>query len=107
MESTKIRVPAEVLTGLEAVRLSGKTNMLDAPKVIELAFEMGHVDAAFWVYENRGIYGEGIFRGFTATASPNNRNQSRHVARHGASERKVEETHLLDNAADTCERGDF
>lgn len=107
MESTKIRVPDEVLSGLEAVRLSGKTNMLDVPKVIELAFEMGHVDAAFWVYENRGIYSLGIFRGFAAAASPNNRNQSRHVARHGASERKVEETHQHNISNGTCERGDF
>lgn len=64
MERTKVKVPADVMEGLEAVRLSGKTNMLDAPRVIELAFEMGHEAAAFWVYENRKQYAEGIFRGF-------------------------------------------
>lgn len=66
MEQTKVRVPAEVLEGLEAVRLSGKTNMLDAPRVIELAIEMGYPEAGFWVYENRRFYAEGIFRGFEA-----------------------------------------
>ena len=53
MERTKVRVPADVLEGLEAVRLSGKTNMLDAPRVIELAFEMEHYATALWVHENR------------------------------------------------------
>ncbi|MCL4551933.1 MAG: DUF5049 domain-containing protein [Candidatus Marsarchaeota archaeon] len=64
MERTKVRIPRDVLEGLEAVRLSGKTNMLDAPRVIELALEMGHDAAAFWVYENRSKYAEGIFKGF-------------------------------------------
>jgi len=67
MERTKVRVPADVLEGLEAVRLSGKTNMLDAPKVIELAFEMERYATALWVHENRKQYAEGIFRGFEAT----------------------------------------
>jgi len=67
MERTKVRVPADVLEGLEAVRLSGKTNMLDAPRVIELAFEMEHYATALWVHENRKQYAEGIFRGFEAT----------------------------------------
>ena len=52
--------------GLEAVRLSGKTNMLDAPRVIEPALDMGHNATAFWIYENRPKYAEGIFRGFEA-----------------------------------------
>jgi hypothetical protein len=60
----KIPIPADVLEGLESVRLSGKTNMLDAPRVIELALEMGFPETAFWVYENRPVYAEGIFRGF-------------------------------------------
>jgi len=67
MERTKVRVPADVLEGLEAVRTSGRTNMLDAPRVIELAHEMGHYATALWVHENRKQYAEGIFRGFEAT----------------------------------------
>lgn len=64
MDKAKVRIPADVLEGLKAVRLSGKTNMLDAPRVIELALEMGHDAAAFWVYECRSKYAEGIFKGF-------------------------------------------
>jgi len=67
MERTKVRVPADVLEGLEAVRLSGKTNMLDVPMVVELAYEMEHYATALWVHENRKQYAEGIFRGFEAT----------------------------------------
>ena len=81
MERTKVPIPADVLEGLEAVRLSGKTNMLDAPRVIQLAFEMEHYATALWVHESRKQYAEGVFRGFTAsepetgaTATPNNRN---------------------------------
>lgn len=112
MERKKIEVPAEVLTGLEAVRLSGKANMLDAPRVIELAFEMGHVEAAFWVYENRPRYAEGVFRGFTeskletgATAPPDNRTPSRHVAQHCTSDRTVGKPCDECEASDTCEGG--
>ena len=64
MDRARIRVPTDVMEGLEAVRLCGKTNMLDTPRVIELALEMGHDATAFWVYENRPRYAEGIFRGF-------------------------------------------
>jgi hypothetical protein len=67
VEQTKVRLPGDVLEGLEAVRLSGKTNMLDAPRVIELAFEMEHYATVLWVQENRRQYAEGIFRGFEAT----------------------------------------
>ena len=101
----KILVPTEVLAGLEAVRLSGKTNMLDAPRVIELAFEMGHAEAAFWVYENRGLYAHGIFQGFAAVDSPNKCDPSRHVAQHGASDRTVGKSSQERDPDDTCEGG--
>jgi len=67
MERTKVPIPADVLEGLKAVRLSGKTNMLDVPMVVELAYEMEHYATALWVHENRKQYAEGIFRGFEAT----------------------------------------
>jgi hypothetical protein len=69
MEETnvnKIRVPKAVLDGLEAVRQSGLTNMLDRPVVARLAEEMGFEDAAEWVGAHRKEYAEGIFRGFEA-----------------------------------------
>jgi len=106
VERKKIEVPAEVMTGLEAVRLSGKTNMLDAPRVIELAFEMGHVEASFWVYENRGLYAHGIFQGFAAVDSPNKCTPSRHVAQHSASDRMVGKPSDEYTPSDTCEGGE-
>lgn len=101
-----MEVAAEVLTGLEAVRLSGKTNMLDAPRVIELAFEMGHDATAFWVYENRSLYAQGIFHGFSAVASPNKCGPSRHVAQHSASDRTVGKPSRECESSDTCEGGE-
>lgn len=64
MDRAKIRVSGDVLEGLESVSLSGKINRLDAPRVIELALEMGHDAVAFRVYECRSKYAEWIFRGF-------------------------------------------
>jgi len=105
MDRTKVEVPADVLEDLEAVRLSGKTNMLDAPRVIELAFEMGHAETAFWVHDNRSLYARGIFQGFAAVDSPNKCAPSRHVARHGASDRKVGEPSAECESSDKCEGG--
>lgn len=61
-----VEVCAEVFEGLEAVRLSGLTNMLDRPAVILIAESMGYADAARWVRENRAIYARGLFAGFKA-----------------------------------------
>ena len=41
-----------------------KTNMFDVNRVMELALEMGFVDTAFWVCENRRLYATGIIQGF-------------------------------------------
>lgn len=67
MEQTKIPIPTDVLEGLEVVRLSGKTNMLDVPVVVKLALEMGHPETALWVREHQPLYVVGVFRGFAAT----------------------------------------
>lgn len=105
MERTKVEVPADVLEGLEAVRLSGKTNMLDAPRVTELAHEMGHYTTALWVHENRGLYAHGIFQGFAAVTSLNQCHPSRHVAQHGASERTVDKPSDQCKPDDACDGG--
>jgi len=63
----KAKVPAKVLAGLEAVRRSGNTNMLDHIRVAELARYMGFPDTAQWVRKNTKLYAEGIFRGFEAS----------------------------------------
>ena len=62
----KIAIPPAVLKGIEAVRRSGRTNMLDRPAVAAIALELGHIDAAFWLTDkaNHKTYAEGIFRGF-------------------------------------------
>jgi len=49
----KVKVPKAVLDGLEAVRRSGLTNMLDRPVVAELAEEFGFEGAARWIRTHR------------------------------------------------------
>lgn len=61
-----VRVPPEVMEGLEAVRRSGRTNMLDRPAVARIAAAMGYADTTLWIHANRGLYAQGIFRGFEA-----------------------------------------
>jgi len=66
----KVMIPAEVLEGIEAVRRSGRTNMLDRNAVASIALELGFVDTAFWLEDkaNHKAYAEGIFHGFTEEA---------------------------------------
>jgi hypothetical protein len=61
-----IAVSKAVYDGILAVRDSGKTNMLDRPRVVELLQEMEFDDAAEWVEQNRKEYSHGIFQGFQA-----------------------------------------
>ena len=67
-----IEIPKEVFEGLEAVRRSGATNMLDRPRVIELLEAMGFDEAAEWVSEHRNEYANGIFQGFQAVSPDGN-----------------------------------
>lgn len=59
-----VEIPREAYNGLEAIRQSGATNMLDRPMVIYLAREWGFDATADWI-ENVGTktYGELIFKG--------------------------------------------
>jgi len=68
----KVQIPEKVLEGIEAVRKSGKTNMLDRPAVAAIALELGHVNAAFWLEDkaNHKAYATGIFKGFTEEENP-------------------------------------
>jgi len=63
---SKVKVPKAVLDGLDDVRRSGLTNMLDHRVVAELAEEFGFEEAARWVKAHRREFAEGIFRGFAA-----------------------------------------
>lgn len=67
MKRTRVPVPADVLEGLEAVRTSGKTNMLNVPMVVKLALEVGFPEAALWVREHKAQYAAGVLRGFEPT----------------------------------------
>lgn len=64
MKKHPIPIPAAVYDGLETVRRSGLTNMLDRPRVIEIAELWGYDETAAWLRENRRLYAEGIFQGF-------------------------------------------
>ena len=59
-----IHVNSDVLEGIRAVRDSGRTNMFDRTRVIEILEEMGFDQAAVWVSENKKEYSHGIFQGF-------------------------------------------
>jgi hypothetical protein len=63
-EKGAVAVPREVYVGIVAVRDSGLTNMLDRPRVAEIAAEMDHAEAADWIRANKKLYAEGVFRGF-------------------------------------------
>ena len=68
----KAQIPAKVLEGIEAVRQSGRTNMLARDMVAAIALELGHVDAAFWLEDkaNHTAYATGIFKGFAEEENP-------------------------------------
>jgi hypothetical protein len=59
-----VPVPADVFEGIEAVRQSGVTNMLDRSRVAELAEAMGFDESARWVREHRELYAQAVFHGF-------------------------------------------
>jgi hypothetical protein len=71
-ESGPVLVSREVFEGLEAVRLSGLTNMLDRPRVAEIAEEMGFSATAQWVREDRGRYARAVFQGIQIEITSNN-----------------------------------
>ena len=66
MKKIPVPVSAAVFDGLEAIRLSGASNMLDRPRVIELAEMMGYDETAEWLRTNKRRYAEGVFAGFVA-----------------------------------------
>ena len=61
-----ISIPAAVWQGLESVRRSGLTNMLDRPAVIQIAERLDFPETVRWIEGHHGPYSEGLFRGFVA-----------------------------------------
>jgi hypothetical protein len=58
-----VLVPREVFEGIEAVRVSGATNMLARDVVARLAEELGFMESARWIRQNPGLYARAIFHG--------------------------------------------
>jgi hypothetical protein len=65
-----VLVPADVLAGIEAVRRSGRTNMLDRLAVARLADRLGFPAAALWVHGEPGLFARGVFHGFRGEPEP-------------------------------------
>jgi hypothetical protein len=60
-----VRVPAEVLEGLRAVRgYAGTRGVLDVATVRYLANETGQGALAAWIHEHPEEYGRGLLDGF-------------------------------------------
>lgn len=66
----RIAVTRAVYDGLKEVQKSGMTNMLDRPRVIELAQEFGYPDAAAWVEADFGRYARAVFTGIRPDDMP-------------------------------------
>ena len=57
----KVKVPQAVLDGIEAVRLSGKTNMLDCAAVIYWASQLDEHETVIWMHDNSKLYASVLF----------------------------------------------
>ena len=68
-----VRVSANVLEGLDAVALSGETDMKDTMEVQALAYRMGYREAASWVGYFPNIYRAGLIQGFVVELAPGSR----------------------------------
>jgi hypothetical protein len=61
-----VKVPLDVMDGLDAIRDSGLVNMLDSHEVQRVADRLEYYAVVVWIHENRALYGEGVFLGFEA-----------------------------------------
>ena len=60
----RTEIPNPILAGIEAVRRSGATNMLDWPAVAEIAERLGFPNTARWVLKNPAASARVVFQGF-------------------------------------------
>jgi hypothetical protein len=65
-EGEPVRVPADVLEGLEAVRRHAGTDVLDVATVRYLANERGQRTLVVWIDRHPEEYGRGLLDGFQA-----------------------------------------
>jgi hypothetical protein len=68
-EAKPVRVPLDVLEGLEAVRRHAGTDVLDLAIVRYLAMERGQPALAVWVDKHPDEYGRGLLDGFEAVGA--------------------------------------
>lgn len=62
----QVKVSQEVFEGMEAIRQSGATNMLDMNNVKDLADQLGYYETYQWIDNvDRGTYAKAIFKGLT------------------------------------------
>jgi len=66
LEGEPVVVPAPVLAGIEAVRGTGRTNMLAWDIVVSIAAALGYIETEEWILANKRLYAEGVFRSFEA-----------------------------------------
>ena len=62
-------VPQDVFQGIDAVRKSGVTNMLDRSEVANWAAKMGYAEATEWIMKSSEAYSRGVFSGFVPTSA--------------------------------------
>jgi hypothetical protein len=65
-ESEPVRLPADVLEGLEAVRRYAGTDVLDVATLRYLANERGRRTLLVWIDRHPEEYGRGLLDGFQA-----------------------------------------
>jgi hypothetical protein len=65
-EREPVRVPADVLEGLEAVRRHLGHNVLDVATIRYFAIERGRRDLAIWIHRYPEAYGRGLLDGLQA-----------------------------------------
>lgn len=60
-----VTVSSEVLEGLEFVRSSGETNMMDYHAVMRIAFKNNYFETVSWMMLYQNLYIKGFMEGFT------------------------------------------
>ena len=68
--SHPVPVSAAVLEGLDAVLLSGETDMTDRREVEAQAYVMGRPETARWIECFPNLYAAGMIHGFVVMARP-------------------------------------
>ena len=61
-----VRIPKDVLEGLEAVRRDARTDMVDIPTLRYVASETGKPALVVWIDGHESEYGRGLLDGFQA-----------------------------------------